>query len=55
MVLFLTVLASFSLVEGLIGLAYKNVHVLRSFFNTFMLILAFSFSYKAFEAWELSD
>ena len=51
LLLWLTAMSSVTLVEGLIGLSVKNVHVLRNFFNIFALICTLAFSTRAIDAW----
>jgi len=44
-------LSSFTLVEGMLGMFTKNVHVLRDAFNITLLILALSFATHAIDVW----
>jgi len=49
LVLYITVLGSFSLVEGVIGVLHVNVHLIRDFFNSMLMLCALGFSSKALE------
>ena len=47
--IYMTALASITVVEGVIGFAYLNSHVLRDFYNCLMLVIALVFSSKAID------
>ena len=55
LLLYLVAMTSFTLVEGLIGLSHKNVHVLRDFFNFSILVLTLAFSTRAIDIWNESQ
>jgi len=40
---------SFAIVEGMIGITHTNVHLVRDFLNSFLMISALVFSSKALE------
>ncbi len=47
----MTALSSITLVEGMLGLSFQNVHILRDFFNVVMLIMTVGFTMKAIDIW----
>ena len=49
--LYLVGMTSFTLVEGVIGISLKNVHVLKDFFGFFMMLVTLGFSSKAIDVW----
>ena len=49
--LYLVGMTSFTLVEGVIGLSMKNVHILKDFFGFFMMLIALAFSSRAIDIW----
>lgn len=49
LLLYLTVMGSFSLVEGAIGVTHTNVHLVRDFLNSFLMLCALAFSAKSLE------
>jgi len=54
LLLYMVAMCSFTLVEGLIGMLTKNVHVLRDFFSVLLLIVALCFSTRAIDNWNES-
>ena len=55
LLLYMVAMCSFTLVEGVIGMLSKNVHVLRDFFGVVMLIAALCFSTRAIDSWNDSQ
>lgn len=51
LMLLVTALGSISLVEGVIGVSFQNVHILRDFFNVLLLVVTLSFSIKSIQIW----
>ena len=49
--LYLVAMVSFTLVEGVIGLSMKNVHLLKDFFGFLMMLIALAFSSRAIDIW----
>ena len=47
--MYITVLASFGIVECMIGLSHTNVHIVRDSLNLFMMLAALVFSSKALQ------
>ncbi|CDW76790.1 cation transporter [Stylonychia lemnae] len=49
LILYITVIGSFSLVEGMLGLFHANVHLIRDFMNTLLMLCSLGFSAKALQ------
>ena len=47
MILYITVLGSFALVEGVIGIFHFNVHLIRDFLNSILMLTTLGLSAKA--------
>ena len=47
--MYITVIASFAIVECMIGLSHTNVHIVRDSFNVFLMLSALVFSSKALQ------
>jgi len=47
--MYITVMASFALVECMIGLSHSNVHIVRDALNVFLMLGALVFSGKALQ------
>ena len=45
--MYITVIASFAIVECMIGLSHTNVHIVRDSFNVFLMLAALVFSSTA--------
>jgi hypothetical protein len=45
--MYITVMASFAIVESMIGLSHSNVHIVRDSLNMFLMLAALMFSSKA--------
>jgi Co/Zn/Cd efflux system component len=49
LLLYITVICSFAIVEGMIGISHTNVHIVRDFLNCLLMVCALVFSSKALE------
>jgi hypothetical protein len=47
--MYITVIASFAIVECMIGLSHTNVHIVRDSLNVFLMLAALVFSSKALQ------
>ena len=47
--MYITVMASFAIVESMIGLSHSNVHIVRDSLNMFLMLAALMFSSKALQ------
>jgi hypothetical protein len=47
LLMYITVMASFAIVESMIGLSHSNVHIVRDSLNMFLMLAALMFSSKA--------
>lgn len=47
--MYITVIASFAIVECMIGLSHTNVHIVRDCLNVFLMLSALVFSSKALQ------
>ena len=51
LILWLVAMGSIALVEGILGVAIKKIHVVIDFFNIILLIITLSISVKAIDFW----
>lgn len=51
LILWLVAMGSIALVEGILGAAIGNIHVVIDFFNITLLIITLSISVKAIQFW----
>jgi hypothetical protein len=51
LILWLVAMGSIALVEGILGVAIKKIHVVIDFFNIILLIVTLSISVKAIDFW----
>lgn len=49
LLMYITVMASFAIVECMIGLSHTNVHIVRDSLNVFLMLAALMFSSKAIQ------
>ena len=47
--MYITVIGSFAMVEGMLGLFHTNVHLIRDFFDCLLMITSLGFSSKALD------
>lgn len=47
LLMYITVMASFAIVECMIGLSHSNVHIVRDSLQVFLMLAALMFSSKA--------
>jgi hypothetical protein len=45
--MYITIIASFAIVEAMLGLSHTNVHIIRDCLNVFLMLAALVFSGKA--------
>ena len=49
LLMYITVMASFAIVECMIGLSHSNVHIVRDSLQVFLMLAALMFSSKALQ------